>query len=202
MMATVTQCPAVKSPKCHVKQHFASEKCSEELKTENTLYSHAAKKQIAEEVAYFMAICRIAICANDLTKRDARDVDLDLMMTSKSLIFVGAHFCCSLLRFWCHDHDASVVDVKDVVLVHNPPAEDLGSILSEPPAERPTPDEDLQHVRWALNETLSLDAVWVRFWPEHGKACGASDCESTTDGQDWCWLHHEEPVASSTGGEK
>merc|ERR1719460_1735717 len=115
-------------------------------------------------------------------------------MTSKCLVLVSSHLGRCLLRCWSHHHDASVVDVKDVVLVHDVPAKDFGGILCEPPAQRPTPHKDLQHVRWALHKTFGLDAIRIRLRPEHSKACRTCDCKGSTNCQNWGRLHHEEPV--------
>merc|ERR1719174_3571845 len=125
-----------------------------------------------------------------------------LMVATSGPILVCSHLSCLLLRPWSHHHDACVVDVKDVVFVHNPPAENLGSILSKPPAQRPTPHKDLQHVRWTLDKTFGLDAIRVRLRPEHSKACRTCDCKCSTNCQNWGRLHHEEPVTASTGREE
>merc|ERR1711904_733905 len=115
------------------------------------------------------------------------------------------HLTHVILELFCRlgqHHHAIVVDVEDVVLVHNPPAEDLCGVFSNPETQRPAPHEHLQQVRRALLETFGLDAVWVRFGPEHGEACGAGHCNNATSQQDWCRLYHEEPVTASTGREK
>merc|ERR1711907_437237 len=134
-----------------------------------------------------------------------------LMASVKSLMvtnhghWVLEHLAHLILKLLCRCrqlHHPVVVDVEDVVLVHDPPAQDLCGILGNPPTQRPTPDKDLQRVGRALLETFSLDAIRVGLRPEHGKACGAGHSNDSTSQQGWCRLYHEEPVATSTGGEK
>merc|ERR1719181_1374034 len=65
-------------------------------------------------------------------------------------------------------HHTSIVNVEDVVLVHDPPAKHLGSILGKPPGQRPDPHKSLQRLGCANNEALSLDTIWRRTGPECG----------------------------------
>merc|ERR1712110_1400622 len=80
-----------------------------------------------------------------------------------------AHLHLQRLRLFSQHHLTRVIDVEDVVLVHDPPAEHFCSIFDEPPSQRPAPHKGLQHVGWAPDKTFGLDAVWVRFRPEHGE---------------------------------
>jgi len=90
-----------------------------------------------------------------------------------SLLSSSPYLILYLPRLVSQPKHTTVIDVKDVEFVHEPPAEHLGSILDEPPAQRPAPHKDLQHVGLALDETFGLDAVRVRFGPEHGGGRGA-----------------------------